>query len=706
MCWAPHALADTADDTEIALQETPQALYDKLSREFPKGSQINSREQLQQLARGLMLQPEQLLDNMLLLVRLNLHIQLKKSHKEQDARQLLDQLQHVVQGNYERAAWLNLEGRYQGRFKQNYRATIELNNQALTLLADTSDRRSLLLKFVIYEDVGIVNLMTKNAQAALNNLILLRDTARQLQNDYLIAEAETQLGKYFRAQNQLNQALQHYTDAYRIASKVNRPYQKAMLQLNLAKLYRDLEQWPDALAYTHQAIESFKTLGLDTYLSSSMTVIATVYANQGDWNKAIDYYLNAQQIDAELQNFTAQGLNFHNIGEAYFKLGNTQNALDYLHQANKIFRDRNSNHYLVYNELLIAQVAATRKAWAHVLAHAQNAEKLAAMLKLNGELIEALEYQVKALQSQGDDPAILGLQSRIIALQQSSLDQQKAQQHNNSAKALNGQQLALKLTQLEQQNRHHVEVLNSRDYLISAILLLLLFTSSYCLYLLRERVLRKRELAATQQLTLTDPRTNLPGFRAFMQALQQPHQASALLAVRAQFEQELQQGHLQLTRRQQLIYNQLRHQTDARLFSLGAGLYALVFDKVITLPTLQQQLAKLTCQKQRQLTSMSFIAMPLLGDTEVHLPAETLYETLQFALAGCMSLDGDENHYVALSTLDFTSSSIFSEPLYPSLGKAIERGLIRVDCDVPKNAIRWPGQPDADTLTEATDKTD
>ncbi|MDN5369002.1 MAG: hypothetical protein PWP74_310 [Shewanella sp.] len=688
--WIPPVSAEDADATEIALRETPQALYERTIANYPEDLQFSSQAQLQQQAKALRLDPQQLIDNMMLLVRLNLDIQVKKTHKQTTARQLLDQLQLVVQSDYEKAALLNLEGRYQGRVKQDYNTTIALDNQALSLLQDNNDPRALILKFVIYEDLGTVNLMTKKSQAALNNLTQLREVAYRLRSDYLLAEAETKLGKFFRAQDKLNQALQHYTEAYRLASKTNKPYQKAILQLNLAKLYRDLEQWDDALNYTQQAIDSFKKLNFDAYLSSSMTVIATVYAKQGQWNKAIDYYLNAQQIDARQQNFTAQGLNFHNLGEAYFKLGNTENALDYLHQANKIFRERHSNHYLVYNELLIAQVANANHTWELVLDHAQKAEALAQQLKLDAELAEALGYQINAYKAKGDDKAVVALQDRLLALKQSQIEQRQTQQQGHNSGEINVQQLTLKVTQLQQQNRRQQEMLNTRDYFVAATLLLSVLIGSYCLYLLHAKNQRKRQLEIAQQLNSTDPLTSLPGFRDFCSKMHHHSSALALLAVRHDLNADLMRGHYQTSRQQQILLHKLHHLTKAQVYSIRPGLYGLIFNEQINAKELQQRLGELTLDKQPVLTDFGFIPQPLLADTDVQLPAEILYETLQLALAASLSLTSDESHYVALSVLDFTPSGIFTNPLYLQLEKSIERGFIRVETNANKSEIQWP----------------
>lgn len=690
-CWISNVFADDSHEAEVAFRESPHALYEKIAAEIPTNLQLNSREELTAQAKALQLSPEQMIFNMVLLARLNLNIQIHKSSKQSDAKHLIDMLQKVVQGDDENAALLNLEGRFQGVVNQDYNATIQSNNDALSLIADDNDQRAMLLKYVIYEDLGIVNLMTKKSQAALNNLTQLKDIAYRLRDDYLIAEAETKLGKYFRDQGQLNRALEHYTEAYRIAAKINKPYQKAILQFNLAKLYRDLQQWDDALNYIYQAIDSFKALKLDIYLSNSMTVIATIYANQGKWNKAIDYYLNAQQIDARLQNFTAQGLNFHNLGEAYFKLGNTQNALDYLYQANKIFRDRKSDHYLIYNELLIAQVASASNTWDLVLEHARNAEVLAQKLKLNSELAEALEYQVNALKAKGEEQAVIGLQDKIISLKQTLLEQQKSRQENNNVSELNEQQLLLKLTEMQQQMRQQREMLNTRDYFIITVLILLIISGSYCLYLLRRRYHSQRQLQELLALSVLEPVTALPGYRGFCQQLQQGNcHAIALLGIASDFDHDLRYGHHQTCNKQHSLLHKLRHLAQANVYSIRPGLFALTFAEATSAKEIMQRLQELSWNEQPLNYDLGFLGLPLLADTDIQLPPVILFETLQLALAGSLSLPRHQNHYVSLSALDFTPSGIFSNPLYLQLQKSIERGFIRVETNGNKSDIQWP----------------
>ena len=159
---------------------------------------------------------------------------------------------------------------------------------------------------------------------------------------------------------------------------------KTNLQLQLSKVYRDLKQWDEALKMPTKPLPVLK-MGNDTYLSSCMTVIAMVYGEQGDWNKAIDYYLNAQQLDAKRGNYIAQGLNFHNLGQAYSNINDNVNALKYLLMANQIFKEKQSHHYQVYNELLIGEIAQINQDWPLMMTHADIALALAIDLKLVNE---------------------------------------------------------------------------------------------------------------------------------------------------------------------------------------------------------------------------------------------------------------------------------------------------------------------------------
>ncbi|GGE75706.1 tetratricopeptide repeat protein [Shewanella carassii] len=683
------AHADELEEIEITFREHPTKLYLSVTDDLPQSLIFSSVEQFTSRALELGYSPEQLMSKLILLTRLNMDIQIRAPGKLEQAQQLIEQLKTVARSDYEKAALNNLEARYIGRVQQAYQQTVTLNNQALELLSEAQDKRSQLLKYVIYEDLGIVNLIIKQEQLALNAFNQLRETAYQLRNDYLIAEAESALGKYYNRKGEQTKSLQHYTEAFRLASRFNQPNQKAMLQLNLAKLYRDLQQKDEALEFAHGAADAFKALGSGSYLSSAMTVIAMVYANNGEWNKAIDYYLNAQQIDAELKNFTAQGLNFHNLGEAYFHLNDHRVALDYLFQANEIFKERKSNHYLIYNEMLIAQVAHAIKDWPLTMQHAQEALRLAKQLELQQEQIEALGYQTDAYQAQGRFQQALATQTESIKIHNALLEKDKNTGSDIKSSALTEQRLKLALGQLRQEQQQQLATLHTRNALLAGgtILCLVLLGLLLQQSKLRRQMLRNNNVQ--QSTMLLDPMTGLPGYRSLLKKIATKPKGLALLALEQDFDSDIRLGNSLAAPRLERLANDITELTHADVFLLRPGLFALVLDYETSARQIHQQLAA-AFQKENVKWALGFIPLPLLANPDVRLSAETLFETTQLALAGAMSLKDNQGHYVGFSTLDFTPAAIFSAPLYLQLQKSIIRGLIRIETNGEKDKIDWP----------------
>ncbi|GGZ45964.1 hypothetical protein C8J23_13242 [Shewanella chilikensis] len=682
--------ADELDDIEINFREQPRQLHSTVVSSTPKSLRYLSLKEFQASASELGYTSGQLINQLILLARLDLDAQVLVPGRLEQALEIIELLKIIARSDYEKAALYNLEGRYLGRVDQQYQQTVALNQQALEQLGEAEDKRSQLLRYVIYEDLGTVNLIAKQPIPSLNAYNLLRDTAYQLRNDYLIANAEAALGKYYNVNDQQTKSLQHYTEAFRLASRYNHPNQKALLQLNLAKLYRDMEQWDEALEFAHGAADAYKSMGSGSFLSHTMTVIAMVYANTGEWNKAIDYYLNAQQLDAELKNFIAQGLNFHNLGEAYFNLNDHQVALDYLFQANAIFKDRKSNHYLVYNEMLIAEVSQAMEDWPLTMQHATEALRLAKLLELPQEQIEALGYQTHAYKAQGQYQQALLSQEQSFQLQQELLEQERNTNSNVSSSAVTEQKLKLEVSQLRQEKLQQQDSLHTRNILLAitlglSLLLLALATQQYKL---RKRM-AKINLAQKTKMQ-QEPITSLPGYLALLGSVSSTTKGLALLSLEDELNSDLTLGNSLAAPRLAQLAEDIAAITGAKVFLLRPGLFALTLTEETRPAQLYRQLSDWQFQGLAPKLALGYIPLPLLANPDVKLSPETLVETAQLALAGAISLQNNQGSYVGFSTLDFTPAAIFSAPLYLQLQKSIIRGLIRVETNGEKDKIHWP----------------
>lgn len=76
-------------------------------------------------------------------------------------------------------------------------------------------------------------------------------------------------------------------------------------------------------------------------LASSINNKGYFYSSKGDFELAINYYLESVKIQKKLNNLTSVGKTYNNIGRAYVQRGEVSKALDYYYLALKIFEPNN-----------------------------------------------------------------------------------------------------------------------------------------------------------------------------------------------------------------------------------------------------------------------------------------------------------------------------------------------------------------------------
>ncbi len=686
--FVPSASSQDILAEEVTIRETPKELYKSLIPSIGFPLEFNNRDEFNRVANKLSYPNVELQHKLYLLARLSLKITMKDTAK-QDAWHLIEQLKSIAVTPYDFAMVNMLEGRYIGRVENKYEEAIRLYNKALAQVQEYHDLKSILLKHTIHEHLGMLYLITRKAKPALKHLNAYREHAYQLRNNYLITASEAMLGKYYNKQGKQALALQHYSEAFRLANQELYPKQAASLQLRLARVYRDLRQWDEALTHAHAAAKNYRELGIMPFVSSAMTVMAMVYAEQNEWHRAIDYYLNAQQIDASLGNITAQALNFHNLGEAHANIGDIESSLNYLLQANDIFKAKNAKHYLVANELLIAEVAIKGKNWLQAEEHANKGLLIAQEKKLIEEQVEALRYQATAYKHLNEAAKAVTALESIIELNE-QLEPQEANPY--SASLLTEQKLKLEINLMKEKLAKANQIQDSQNtvlavtILICALLLLVIYHS------FRQRHRQGKQLTEMTIMARSDAATHLPGFYGFTSMLAEPNLEGVLLMLNlsALTNSDIAFGQKKSNQLNQAFIEAIEEKFATKCYLLQSGTYGLAINTNQNMHELAAEIRQLIPSSVSQSNlALGGIRMPIFSDNKIKVPADMQLETLQFALNGAMSTNQIPDSYVLLRTLDFAPASIFSRPLYLHMEKAIQRGLIRVDANTDKNEIIW-----------------
>ncbi|MGL5489917.1 MAG: tetratricopeptide repeat protein, partial [Shewanella sp.] len=146
-----QTLAADLEIEEIELRETPQKMYDRLNQSISFPISFKNREQFERAAKEQGYSPDEFEHILQLLARLNLEPSIKSKVGFQDANSLIELLASIAQTPFQQATVAMLKGRYIGRTEQKYQEAIAFYNQALTLINDSVDLESMLLKHTIHE---------------------------------------------------------------------------------------------------------------------------------------------------------------------------------------------------------------------------------------------------------------------------------------------------------------------------------------------------------------------------------------------------------------------------------------------------------------------------------------------------------------------------------------------------------------------------
>ena len=692
------------EQQEILFKENPQKIYTKLLRttEFPL--HFSNKAEFDQVAENLGFQPNELHRDLELLARLNLQAKLTSPTKYQDAELIISQLDSIASTTLEKAMVIMLKARIKGRKNQEYNQVIVEFNDALNMVNADISLESTLFKLTLHEQLNMLHSLLLQPTPALSHLNRYREMAYQLHNNYFIADAESQLGRYYNLNGDQAKSLQHYSEAFRLANILDYPGIKAQTQLNLARTYRDLEQWDDALKYAHNAAEIFQVIGQDVYLSESLTVMAMIYAGKGEWNKAIDYYLNVQQVNERMGNQIAIGLTYHNLGEAYFKLHNIQASLDVMQRANEIFRARKVDHYLVHNELLFAQITTSEGMWTNAIEHANKAIKLAKKKHLTEVQTEALGYLSTAYRKTNNINAALKTVDEIVELVNNS--QSKTEQPNDFSE-LTEQKLKFELGLM----RNKLELQTTKNKYNQFIILVLVLIFSIAIILLifiyRKFQQRNTQYLNAQRLNTIDPITQAQGYRAFIQLISTLKNTEpktlALVNINELNNIDIQLGLTESTALMQQFNIQFSKHLDTQVFTIRSGLIGCYFNQqydadvilnaviesLKQLKTTQFTIPNFAQKSAEHYASIGHISLPLLANPDVSISAELQFETLQYALAAAMDI-AEQPAYVSLRPLNFAPAAIFMRPLYLNLTQALNRGIIRAESNRHAQSINWP----------------
>ncbi|MCL1126042.1 tetratricopeptide repeat protein [Shewanella surugensis] len=687
------AISDDEFSKEVRLRETPNLVLQETLESLPTSFTFQDKMEFSRLVNASHLNNQQLKSQLMLLARGYMLADIKVNNRFTIAKNIIDSLEVVIDTPFEKSMLLMLQGRYIGRVQQDYSSAIRLYKQALDQIGLQASPKERLLKYILYEDLGLMHRIIRQDDLSLSYLNQCKTLAFAIENSYLIVQAEIYLGRYHQKKKELTEALEHFTEAIVLSGQVKMPALRAELYMQIARVYKNLAQWDDALKYTQEASVVFTEIKKEHKIIAAIRLMAMIYSEKGQLNYAIDYHLTALQSDIHLGNHIGQAIDYHNLGEAYFRNEDYKTAFSYLKKADIIFSEKKTDHYLVYNDLLLADVSLALKKYPMARRFAINAYDKANKFNLLDEKKQALQLEISIYKHLNDFARALTALESWIQLDSITPIGKKNDSHSNAILA----QQKLQSTLFKAKHLHNTAPpLQTQFYLfIGTGVGLLIFMSVAYIGLWRNRQKLKHLLTQQSQYLSVDPLANIPGYRAFISALSNTNlnkpSSIILCSLTDQLNADLSLGFQNNRTLHQSQHTAIAHALNAKVYHIRSGLFALLIPSNIDASHCIKVIRNCINAHQWQTSlHIGLLNLPLHANPAIKIDIETHFGTAQMMLAGAMSLGKEQDFYVTMTTFDFAPATIFSSPLYQQLKRNIERGLIKIETNGDKNSIIWP----------------
>ncbi len=167
-------------------------------------------------------------------------------------------------------------------------------------------------------------------------------TAAEREDDPLsIARAENNLGNVSHEMGRLEEAENHYRNAYELYHELGLSTEECGALGNVGLIFYDKLQYDSALSYFFQVMEKLDPDSLGSasqhyILSGVYNNTAMTYTDLGDRQLALEYYRKGLDLAIRADDEYNEGSVYINLGSLFGEMGMVDSALFYLHRALQI----------------------------------------------------------------------------------------------------------------------------------------------------------------------------------------------------------------------------------------------------------------------------------------------------------------------------------------------------------------------------------
>lgn len=185
--------------------------------------------------------------------------------------------------------------------------------------------------------------------------------SKEVGKDWLIAQAESDMGNVLNRKTEYPNALTHYYNALSIRRKLNQPVKVAGIYSNIATVFMRQNKFKEAIEINFKALKIFEQIGDKGKQSLILGNIGNIYYELEQNEQASVYYQKGLLLARETGDVSSEGNILLNIGGLKVEANQMDSALYYFQVCEKIYKEHSLNYGLgaLYND--IGKVYAYKK---------------------------------------------------------------------------------------------------------------------------------------------------------------------------------------------------------------------------------------------------------------------------------------------------------------------------------------------------------
>lgn len=240
--------------------------------------------------------------------------------------------------------------------REKYDSALNLYLDALKLAEKINDKQS---QFIALHEVADFYQNQRKKGLALEFGFRARKIAEQQRNDQNLFKALDLIGGFiYFNQGNFEESLAYGLELQALAHKMNDKEKIAYSEMYLGDVNRVLEKFDTAIALYSKAIETWKELNDTGAIRTSLNNIGVIYDAQGNYPKALEYYLGALKIAGQQGNNYMVADYSNAVARTYISLKNYNEALIYAEQSLALFRKYGKRRNIAEQYSILSDIQA------------------------------------------------------------------------------------------------------------------------------------------------------------------------------------------------------------------------------------------------------------------------------------------------------------------------------------------------------------